>query len=172
METKRKGRNQVSMLAETVFLKLLRKDDCVNKERLFREESGFTLIEMVIVISVIAILMSMAVPTLSGVKNRANLTVVKSDLHNIMSSLELYYMKNYSYPASGTDADTISKISSEFEDLKIKNDGSGYSYATDSSTDAQKYLVSFQDENSKYYYISTDEGAVIGPADSIPSFDS
>jgi len=158
------------MLAEKIFCKSINSENCLAKKRLFEEESGFTLIEMVIVISVIAILMSMAVPTLSGVKNRANLTVVKSDLHNIMSSLELYYMKNYKYPASGTDADTISKISSEFEDLKIKNDGSSYSYATDSSTDAQKYLVSYQDENSKYYYISTNEGAVVGPADSIPSF--
>ena len=172
METKKKGRNQVSMLAEKTFFKLVSGEDSLSKKRLFSEESGFTLIEMVIVISVIAILMSMAVPTLSGVKNRANLTVVKSDLHNIMSSLELYYMKNYKYPDSSDTSNTINKIKNEFADLNIKEDGTDYSYETDSGTDAQKYLVSYQDENSKYYYISTDEAAVVGPVDTTPSFDS
>lgn len=160
------------MLAEKIFCKSISRENNLAKKRLFEEESGFTLIEMVIVISVIAILMSMAVPTLSGVKNRANLTVVKSDLHNIMSSLELYYMKNYKYPDSSDTSNTINKIKDDFADLNIKEDGTAYNYETDSGTDAQKYLVSYQDENSKYYYISTDEAAVVGPTDTKPSFDS
>lgn len=142
-----------------------------NIKRLFNNEEGFTLIEMVIVVSVIALLMSIAVPTLSSVVDKTNVAVAKSDLHNIMHSLELYYMENYNYPDSTTDGD-LSDVESILTELKISNDASDYTYLTDTTTKASKYIVAYQTSDNKWFYVSTDAGGVVGPEDTEPAFDT
>lgn len=123
-----------------------------------KNEAGFTLIELLIVIVVLGILMSMAVPALSGVKNKADTAVAKADLHNIMHSLEMYYLDNGKYPADIKSLD----------DLNIKNEAADYKYAVDA--DSEKYSISYEDTfSNEFYYIKTDESSLIGPVDSVPS---
>lgn len=125
------------------------------------EESGFTLIELLIVIVVLGILMSMAVPALSGVKNKAETAVAKADLHNIMQSLEMYYLDQKKYP------DDSSFTAENLADLSIKNDLNTYSYQT--NTDQNGYLIYYKAADQKYYYISTKESALLGPVTDEPS---
>jgi len=129
-------------------------------------EMGFTLIELLIVIVVLGILMSMAVPALSGVKNKADTAVAKADLHNIMQSLEMYYLDAGKYPAQSTEGDFTTAAES-LDELNIKNSASSYNYVTD--TDAEKYLISYQAADDEYYYISTDNSSLIGPESTAPS---
>src|SRR6056297_4097620 len=109
----------------------------IDKLRCMDSEAGFTLIELVIVIVVLGILMSMAVPALSGVKNKADTAVAKADLHNIMQSLEMYYLAQGEYPAQSTKGD-LSSISSDLDQLNIRNELTDYSYQTDSGS--EKYI--------------------------------
>lgn len=132
-----------------------------------KNEEGFTLIELLIVIVVLGILMSMAVPALSGVKNRADTAVAKSDLHNIMQSLEMYYLKEGEYPGQSTKGE-LTTISSSLDELNIKNDASSYSYQSDQDSGAKKYLIYYQAAADEYYYISTDKSALNGPESSEP----
>lgn len=134
----------------------------INNHRLNnKNELGFTLIELLIVIVVLGILMSMAVPALSGVKNKAETTVAKADLHNLMQSLEMYYLDQSEYP------DDSSFNHENLIDLNIKNDLTTYVYETD--TDQEDYLIYYKAADQEYYYISTEESTLMGPVTSEPS---
>ena len=52
------------------------------KERLDREEEGFTLIELMVVVLIIAILLAIAIPTFLGARNSANARSMQSNLRN------------------------------------------------------------------------------------------
>jgi general secretion pathway protein G len=141
---------------------------CFNEANLDRKEAGFTLIELLIVIVVLGILMTMAVPALSGVKNKADTAVAKADLHNIMQSLEFYYLDQGEYPGQSTKGD-LTSISSELSELNIKNPESAYSYQSDADTGAKKYLIIYEAASDEFYYISTDESSLTGPESTEPT---
>lgn len=136
--------------------------------KLLKTEKGFTLIELLIVIVVLGILMSMAVPALSGVKNKADTAVAKADLHNIMHSLEMYYLDQGEYPGQGTKGD-FSTASADLAELNIKNEASDYIYQTDADTGAEKYIIIYAAAADEFYSISTDQSSLIGPEASEPS---
>lgn len=130
-----------------------------------QNQAGFTLIELLIVITILGILMSIAVPALSGVKEKADTAVAKSDLHNIMHSLEMYYLDHGEYPGHSTEVD-LSKLS--LEDLNIKNEAAVYKYKSDKASAAENYLIYYQDANKEYYYVSTKNASLAGPEASLP----
>jgi general secretion pathway protein G len=129
-------------------------------------EAGFTLIELLIVIVVLGILMSMAVPALSGVKDKADTAVAKADLHNIMQSLEMYYLDAGAYPAQAVEAD-FTTVAESLDELNIKNTAAAYNYVTDA--DGEEYLISYQAADDEYYYISTAASSLVGPESTAPS---
>lgn len=55
-----------------------------------RLKSGFTLIEMLIVVVVIGILVAIAVPNYQQVKGRARAAAIRSDLRNLATAQEEY----------------------------------------------------------------------------------
>jgi prepilin-type N-terminal cleavage/methylation domain-containing protein len=61
---------------------------------------GFTLIEMLVVIAIIAILSGIIITNLSGAKGKARDSKRVSDLGNIQMALELYFDRCNSYPIS------------------------------------------------------------------------
>ena len=67
-------------------------------------ENGFTLIEILIAIAIVAILVSFMMPNFVGIRTRARDTRRKSDLSQIQKALELYKSDQNppAYPA--TDA--------------------------------------------------------------------
>lgn len=67
---------------------------------IFNNNEGFTLIEVMIVIVIIAILGAFAVNTFKGVIPNANLTAAKTDIKNFSMVLEQYNLQNGNYPTS------------------------------------------------------------------------
>ena len=51
---------------------------------------GFTIVELLIVIVVIAILAAISIAAYTNIQNRANDSVVKSDMNNVGRFMELY----------------------------------------------------------------------------------
>lgn len=70
-----------------------------------KSKSGFTIVELVVVIVVIAILATITVIAYRGVQERARDDRRRSDLSTITKALELYYDDNGAYPiASGSSS--------------------------------------------------------------------
>ena len=64
------------------------------------QERGFTLVELLIVISIIAILLAVAVPNYSQSLKHANESVLKQDLFSIRRSIDNYTMDKAKAPQS------------------------------------------------------------------------
>jgi type IV pilus assembly protein PilA len=58
---------------------------------LTKQRAGFTLIELLIVVVIIGILATIAIPKFASTKDKAKLASVKTDLRNIMTSQEAYF---------------------------------------------------------------------------------
>lgn len=63
-----------------------------------RKETGFTIVELLIVIVVIGILAAIVIVAFNGVQGRAKDTQRDSDLKSVQKALELYYIDNGGYP--------------------------------------------------------------------------
>lgn len=74
---------------------------------------AFTLIELLIVVVIIGILASIAIPKFANTKEKAYIASMKSDLRNLTSAMEAYYHdNNSSYATSTTDLSTNFRPSS------------------------------------------------------------
>lgn len=67
-------------------------------EAMRKTTSGFTLVELLIAIVVIAVLASISVVAYSGVQERARDTIREKDMALISQALEMYYIDNGRFP--------------------------------------------------------------------------
>ena len=78
------------------------------KQRLGRDdEQGFTLIELMVVVLIIAILLAIAIPTFLGARNTANARAAQSNLRNALTAEQTAWTNNQAFDASTTDMATI-----------------------------------------------------------------
>jgi prepilin-type N-terminal cleavage/methylation domain-containing protein len=56
-----------------------------------KSRAGFTLIELLIVVVIIGILATIAIPKFAATKDKAKLASVRSDLRNVMTAQEAYW---------------------------------------------------------------------------------
>ena len=68
---------------------------------LYRKEKGFTLVELMIVIIILTILTSIAVPSYMVLRTRAKVAAVKAELRNIATALGVFEADWEQYPATG-----------------------------------------------------------------------
>ncbi|MGH8935156.1 MAG: prepilin-type N-terminal cleavage/methylation domain-containing protein, partial [Acidimicrobiia bacterium] len=70
------------------------------RERLAKDEAGFTLIELMVVVLIIAILIAIAIPTFLGARERAQDRATQSDLRNGLAAEKVYYVDFEAYTAT------------------------------------------------------------------------
>ncbi|MCA8836273.1 MAG: type II secretion system major pseudopilin GspG [Gammaproteobacteria bacterium] len=65
-----------------------------------KRQSGFTLIEILVVIVIIGLLAGIVVPNLVGQVDEAKITTARSNMSSISNALTMYRLKNGRYPSS------------------------------------------------------------------------
>jgi general secretion pathway protein G len=129
-----------------------------------RQENGFTIVELLIVIVVIAILATISVVAYNGIQNRANDSAIQSDLRNVGQKFLAYQATEGALPA----------VSGEYTTMGLKSTrtayGNGYSsnsynfaYCRDTVTTGAFAIVAASKSGNVYVY---KDGAVkpgVGP---------
>ena len=59
--------------------------------------AGFTLIELLMVVVIIGLLASIAIPKMANTKEKAYIVTMKSDLRNLVTAEEAYFAESISY---------------------------------------------------------------------------
>ncbi len=65
-----------------------------------KARGGFTLVELLIVMVIIGLLATIAIPKFAGSKEKALLTTMKADLRNLATQQETYAIENFTYTTS------------------------------------------------------------------------
>lgn len=123
---------------------------------------GFTLVELVIVMAVIALILSVVIPNLRGMQQEGQLTKAESELQTLKTAVTSYWRNNNNtYPSDITTtltAATPNIISNVLPDPWI----------TDTTNNTYGYKIGSDSTFGDYFIIYTK-----GPkADSDPSFDA
>jgi type II secretion system protein G len=71
--------------------------------RRLRNQKGFTLIELMIVVAIIGILAAIAIPLYANVQARARVAKVQADLRTVASAVSMYQAHTGSLPNAMTD---------------------------------------------------------------------
>lgn len=103
---------------------------------------GFTLVELLIVIMVIAILIGIALPRFRGMQDEANITKSKGELRTLQTAVESYYIhNNNTYPTalSALTSATPNIVSSIPSD-PFSTSGASYGY-TRGGTNNKYYII-------------------------------
>src|SRR5688572_7976707 len=84
------------------------------RERLARgrEDEGFTLIELMVVVLIIAILIAIAVPTFLGARKKAQARAAQSNVRNAYSAAKTFFTdnENFSTDATGDASSLIAEL--------------------------------------------------------------
>ena len=112
---------------------------------MFRRK-GFTIIELLIVIAVIAILISIALPRFRGMQDEGKIAQAKGELRTLQAAVESYYIHNTNtYPSANTTWEsslvnaTPNLIAAALVDPF--NGATQYGYATDGASPAKYYVI-------------------------------
>jgi len=71
-----------------------------NRPSYSKVSTGFTIVELLVVIVVIGILAAITIVSYTGISRRANIAVMQSDLTNSSNQLKIYQATNSSYPTA------------------------------------------------------------------------
>ncbi len=72
----------------------------MNIQTTFRRETGFTLIEVMVVILIIGVLAALIVPKVMSRPDEARITAAKQDIATVTQALNLYKLDNQRYPTT------------------------------------------------------------------------
>ena len=72
-----------------------------------RAVSGFTLIEVMVVVVVLSILAAIVVPNIMDAPDEARIVAAKQDIRALESALNLYRLDNYVYPSTEQGIDAL-----------------------------------------------------------------
>ena len=109
------------------------------------KERGFTLIEMMIVVAIIAILVTILVPNLMRARAQAQTAACEGNLKEIATALELYETDHDAYPQSGNADASNTDLEPYLQQTPVDpaaGPGQPYTFTvTNDGTDTPSYVI-------------------------------
>ena len=107
----------------------------MNLLRKLRDQKGFTLIELIFVVIILAVLSGIALINLGNSEEEAKIAVAKADLRTIATAVKYYKAKNNTYPADFTALITASGTYTPMLDEELKDpNGNPYKITGDNNS--------------------------------------
>lgn len=95
-------------------------------------QAGFTLLEMVVAVFVLAVMMSVVAPHVLGVGKRAESVACEQNQRDIRAALDEYHLIHHQYPAGNTDEQLQALVDEQLLD-SIPREPAGGHYTLDTT---------------------------------------
>ena len=103
-------------------------------------QRGFATLEVILMVMVIGILASIAVPKFNDVTTKANTAKIQADLSSIDTAISLYYMEHGEYPTTGDNLSALDDYLRGASDIKPPSSGKAY-IGGEAKTFESKYSI-------------------------------
>lgn len=124
----------------------------------FSRKSGFTIVELLIVIVVIAILAAISIVAYNGIQQRTITSTLQADLSNAVKTLKLY-QADYGYFPTSINATTYCPTPADANYcLKPTSDNVFLNYTVDNPSNPQAFSLDARSSNGTRYYASSSGG--------------
>jgi general secretion pathway protein G len=128
-----------------------------------RSTQGFTLLEIIVVVAIIAILAAYIAPKVTGRVDDARISKAKSDIRVLESSLELYKLDNFVYPSSAQGLEALVNKPSG-ANMRNWRDG-GYIKKLSKDPWGNEYRYVYPGSNGEFDVFSLGADAAVGGVD-------
>jgi prepilin-type N-terminal cleavage/methylation domain-containing protein len=119
---------------------------------------GFTIVELLIVIVVIAILAAISIVAYNGIQQRALASSLQADLSSAIKTLKLYHADYGFYPTSINPTTYCPTPADTNYCLKTSSGNQFLNYTVDSPSNPQSITLDAQSSNGARYYASSSGG--------------
>lgn len=99
-----------------------------------KKQTGFTIVELLIVIAIIGILAAIVIVAYNGIQARAYDASVQSDQTAISKALRRYKVLHGSYPQSGAELESMANITTGYSEARINVNKSAYDVMTQAAS--------------------------------------
>jgi type IV pilus assembly protein PilA len=120
------------------------------------EDAGFTLIELMVVLLILAILLAIAIPTFLGVTKSANDRAAQSNLNTAMLNAKAAYQSN-SQTYTGVSVTTLSSAEPSLSFVAAQSTGQGV-ISVNATDGSAIVLAAFSKSNNCWYQIDNPSG--------------
>ena len=123
-----------------------------------RMGSGFTIVELLIVIVVIAILAAISIAAYTNISNRANDAAVQSDLKGLATKLEMSRAESGQYLSANIATGQLATLDFKRTKTAYQDVNGNLSYCSDGDS-ASRYAIAGLSKSGKIYYISSENAS-------------
>ena len=120
------------------------------------KQTGFTIVELLIVIVVIAILAAITTVAFNGIQNRAKDSSIQSDLTQLAKQFGFFYADKGMYPMTTTDLDSLTVNINK--SAYLQDATSPFNLVPCTSADGQQFTIAALSTSGKKLYITSGGG--------------
>lgn len=118
-----------------------------------KNQSGFTLLELMVVAAILSLLVALVAPNILGRSDDAKVAVAKTQIRNIVSALDLYRLDNGSYPSTSQGLQALVSKPSGFPEARNWKSG-GYLSSLPQDPWGNDYMYLSPGSTGKYDLLS------------------